>query len=271
MYQLGVFYSQPEHFGHFGQKCTGCGVFVLSRYILATLGETVPDGVFLFSAGTFWPFWVNMYWMGIFYSHLVHFRHFGRKCTGWGFFILSRYILAAHNGQNVPAENKKSSSGTFSPKLQKIYRLRIKNPHLVHFRLKCPKCTGSELKPQPVHFRSKLAKMYRLGTKNPQLVHFYTSPKCAGCKYKIPSRYFFAQNGQNVPAESKSFPAGTFLPKMAKAPSGYIFAQNGQNVPVENKNSPAGTFSPKIAKTYWLRVKNSQAAHCRLKCPKCTR
>ena len=46
MYQLGVFYSQPVHFGHFGRKCTCWGFFILSRYILAILGENVPAGGF---------------------------------------------------------------------------------------------------------------------------------------------------------------------------------------------------------------------------------
>ena len=58
MYRLGVLCSQPVHFGHFSAKMYRLGVFfILSRYILASLGENVPAGGFPFSAGTFWPFW----------------------------------------------------------------------------------------------------------------------------------------------------------------------------------------------------------------------
>ena len=80
MYQLGVIYSQPVHFGHSERKCTGLGFFILSWYILAILGENVPSerffilspyifdiwgenvpaGGFLFSAGTFRPFRAKM-------------------------------------------------------------------------------------------------------------------------------------------------------------------------------------------------------------------
>ena len=101
MYRLGVFYSQPVHLGQFGPKCTGWGVFTLSQYILAILGKSVPAGHFLFSAGTFWPFWAKMFWLVVIYSQPVHFGHFGRKCTGWGFFILSRYSFSANLGENV--------------------------------------------------------------------------------------------------------------------------------------------------------------------------
>ena len=53
MYRLEVFHSQQVHFGHFRRECTGWGFFIPSRYISAILGEKVPAGEFLFSAGTF--------------------------------------------------------------------------------------------------------------------------------------------------------------------------------------------------------------------------
>ena len=71
---------------------------------MANLGENALVGGFLFSAGMFCPFWAKMYRLGVFYSQLVHFGHFGRKCTGWVFFILSWYILAISD-ENVSAGN----------------------------------------------------------------------------------------------------------------------------------------------------------------------
>ena len=95
-------FLKPVHFGHFGPKCTSWGFFILSRYILAIVVKKVPARGFSFSAGTFWPFWAKMYQLRVFSSQPVHFGHFGRQCTGWGFFVLSRHILAIL-GQNVPA------------------------------------------------------------------------------------------------------------------------------------------------------------------------
>ena len=101
MQPLGVFHSQPVHFGHFGQKCTSLGFFILSRYILVIGGENVPAGGFSFFGGTFWPFLAKMYKLWVFYSGVVHVAHFGPKSASWGFFILSRYIFAIL-GKKVP-------------------------------------------------------------------------------------------------------------------------------------------------------------------------
>ena len=76
LYRLGVLYSQPVHFGHFGRKCARWESFILSPYILAVLGENVLAGGCLFSAGTLWPFWPKMYQLGIFCSQPAHYRHF---------------------------------------------------------------------------------------------------------------------------------------------------------------------------------------------------
>ena len=102
MYQQGVFYSQPVHFGHWAKM-----------YWL---------GFFLLPAGAFWPFWAKVYWLGIFQSQPVHFGHFGRKCTWWDFFC--RYILVIL-AENVPAGNFSISAGTFWPFWAKMYRLGI--------------------------------------------------------------------------------------------------------------------------------------------------
>ena len=99
---------KKKRYWPFLAKCTGWGFFILSRYILAILGENVPTGGFSFSAGTFWPFWAKMYQLGFFilslyilailgemyqlgflYSQPVPFGHFGRtfltqaRCEHW--------------------------------------------------------------------------------------------------------------------------------------------------------------------------------------------
>ena len=133
MYRPQILCSQPVHFGHFERKCTGCKFCVLSRYINAAAGG------FLFSAGTFGPFWVKMYQLGSLCPQPVHFRHFGRKCTGWVSPILRRYILVilAENlpaggfgtfwilAENFPAGNFVISAGTFSAFWAKMYRLGV--------------------------------------------------------------------------------------------------------------------------------------------------
>ena len=73
MYRLCIFYSLPVLFCHFRQKRTRSGLFILCWFILATWGENVPAGNHLMSAGTFWPFWVKMYELRVFYSEPVHF------------------------------------------------------------------------------------------------------------------------------------------------------------------------------------------------------
>ena len=50
-------------------------------------------------------------------------------------------------------------------------------------------------------------------------------------------------------------------PQLQKC-SRYIFAQSGQNVPAEKRKPPAGTFSPKMAKMYRLRRKNLLRGTC---------
>ena len=89
-YRLGVLYPRPVHFSHFGRKCTGWGFYILRLYILAIWGKNVPAGSFWFSGGTLWPVCEKIWRPAVFYSQLVHFGQFGRKCTGWGLFVLSR-------------------------------------------------------------------------------------------------------------------------------------------------------------------------------------
>ena len=119
------------HFSHFGRKCTAWGFFILNRYIWAILGENVPPGGFLFSVGTFWPFWAKMYRLGVFYSPVVHFGHFGRKCIDWGLFILSGYMLAILGG-NIPAGGFSFSAGTFWPFWPKMYQFGVLYSQPVH-------------------------------------------------------------------------------------------------------------------------------------------
>ena len=57
MYLLAVFGSQVVHYGHFMRKYGGRRCFTLSWYILASLGENVPAGGFLFKAGTLLAIW----------------------------------------------------------------------------------------------------------------------------------------------------------------------------------------------------------------------
>ena len=46
MFQMAVSYSQMVHFGHFWQNRSGRAFFILSRHILAILGENAPLGCF---------------------------------------------------------------------------------------------------------------------------------------------------------------------------------------------------------------------------------
>ena len=82
--------------------------------MLAILGENVQVGGFLFSSGTFQSFWAKMYRLGVSDSQPVHFGHFGRKCTGLGFFVLSRYIFGIL-AENVLAEGFLVSAGALWP------------------------------------------------------------------------------------------------------------------------------------------------------------
>ena len=124
MYRLGVVQSEPVHFGHLRRKCTGWGLFSLSRYILAILAENVPAGYLLFPARTFSVFWAKMYWLEVSYYQLVQSGHFGRKCTAWGLFNPSRYILAIL-AENLLGGNCLFSAATFSAFGAKMYRLGI--------------------------------------------------------------------------------------------------------------------------------------------------
>ena len=99
------------HFGHLKRKCLGWGFCIFGKYIVALLNEKVLAGNFSSSACTFWAFWAKMYRLGILYPWPVHFSHFGRKCTAWGFYILRLYILAIW-GKNVPAGSFLFSVGT---------------------------------------------------------------------------------------------------------------------------------------------------------------
>ena len=146
-----------------------------------------------------------MYRLGFFYSQLVHFSHFGRMRTGWGFCSLSWYILAilgenvpagvfefsagtflAILGENVPAGGFFFSGGSFRPFWVQMYRLGA---------------FGSQLWPklyrlgvfysQPVHF-GHLAKMCQLQFFCSQPVHFgHFGRKCNGWEFFIFSRYIF--------------------------------------------------------------------------------
>ena len=117
MRRLRIKNPQPVHF---------------CQYILAILDKNVPDGGCLFSAGTFWPLWAKMYRTGVFDSQPEHFGHFGRKGTGWWFFIVIRYILAIL-GEKVAAGGVFLSGGTFWPFWLKIYWLGLFKSQLVHF------------------------------------------------------------------------------------------------------------------------------------------
>ena len=75
MYLLGMFYSQPVHFGHLGPNSTSWEFHCLSLYGLATLGENVPFGSFFLLNQWLWPF-------------------SGENVLARGFLILVRYILA---------------------------------------------------------------------------------------------------------------------------------------------------------------------------------
>ena len=70
------------HFGHFGRTCLGSEFFIFGQYIVALLNEKVLAANFSSSACTFWAFWTKTYRLGVLYPWLVHFSHFGRKCTG---------------------------------------------------------------------------------------------------------------------------------------------------------------------------------------------
>ena len=112
VYQLGVFYPQPVHYGHFWRKCTGSGFFILSWSILAILEEnSSAGGHFILSLYILAIFSKNIP-TGGFYSLLVHFSLLWRKCTGWGFMF---------------------SAGTFWPFSAKMYRLRVFYSQAVHF------------------------------------------------------------------------------------------------------------------------------------------
>ena len=162
MYRLGVFSSQPVHFGHSGRKCTGWGFFylcpyilailgenvppevffILSPYILAVLGENVPAGGFFFSAGTFWPFRAKVYRLGFFLSLPVHFGRFGLKCTGWGFVILRRSSFSMFRQKCTGWRFFYSHPVHFGHFWAKLCRLGVFCFHPVHFPQKWPKCTA---------------------------------------------------------------------------------------------------------------------------------
>ena len=112
------FNPQLVHFGHFGRKCLGWGFCIFGQYIVALLNEKVLAANFSSSACTFCTFWTKMYRLGVLYPRPVHFSHFGRKCTGWGFYILRLYILAIW-GKNVPAGSFWFSGGTLWPFCEK--------------------------------------------------------------------------------------------------------------------------------------------------------
>ena len=232
MYGQGVFYSQPAHFGHFGRKCTSWGFLILSWYILAILGQNVPIGGFLFSAGTFspfwakmyrlggfsflagifWPFWAKMYQLGVFYSQPVHFGHFGRKCTDWGFLILSWYILAIL-GQSVPTGGILFSFGIFCPFWAKLtdWGCFILSRYILAI-LGQSVPTGGFLFSFGT-FRPFWAKMYEQGAFYSQPAHFgHFGRKCTIWGFLILSWYILAILGQNVPTGGFLFSAGTFSP-----------------------------------------------------------
>ena len=71
MYRLIIFDTRRVHFGHFGRKCTSWLPFILFRYTWAILRENMAASGVLLSAGTFRPFGVEMYRLGVFYSQPV--------------------------------------------------------------------------------------------------------------------------------------------------------------------------------------------------------
>ena len=217
MYRLWGFNSQPVFFfRHFGRKRTGWGFFTLLRYILPILGKNVPPGGFSFLAGTFWPFWAKMYRLGVFHSQLVHFGHISRKCISWGFFTLSRYILAIF-GKNAPA------GGFYSQPV-----------HFGHFGRKCTywgffilsryilAISGKNVPPRGFFFSAGTfwpfwAKMYQLGVFLFSAGTFWPFwAKMYQLGVFILSRYILAILGENVPAWGCIFSAGTFWPFWAK-------------------------------------------------------
>ena len=74
-----------EHFGHFERKCLGWGFCIFGQDIVALLNEKVLTGNFSSSACTVLASWAKTYCLGVLYPRPVHFSHFGRECTGWGF------------------------------------------------------------------------------------------------------------------------------------------------------------------------------------------
>ena len=136
----GAFLFSPGAFWVFCGKMYHLVFIFLSRYILAFRGENVPALGFLVSSITFSPFRPKKDELGVLYSQLIHFGHFGakiyrlevfnsqrahfdhfrpkctvRNCflppvhwdnfgrtyTGCGFLILSRYVLAILR-ENLP-------------------------------------------------------------------------------------------------------------------------------------------------------------------------
>ena len=135
MYRLGVFYSQPVHFGHLGRKHTH-GVFFYSQpvHFGHFLAKMYQLGVLYSQPVHFGQFLAKMYQLGVLYSQLVHFGHFGGKFSGWGHFILSRSILAILS-ESVPDWGFLFSAGTFWPFCAKLYRLGV---FLFSSRTFCP-------------------------------------------------------------------------------------------------------------------------------------
>ena len=75
---------------------------------------------------------MKMYPLWGLYPQPVHFGHFGRKCAGWGFFLLNQFILAILS-KNVPLGCFLFSSCTFGPFCEKIWRPAVFYSQPVYF------------------------------------------------------------------------------------------------------------------------------------------
>ena len=176
----------------------------------------MPPGVCVLSTGTFWPFSSKIYRLGIFYCQPVHFGHFGRKCTGSGFFFLSRYILAIL-GDNVPAGGFLFIVGAFGHFGRKCSAsgFFIMNGCIVHILDENVSPRGFLLSAATCWpFWTKIC---RQGVVYAQLAHFGNFRReCTGLQFFIVKRYFFGILEENVPAGASSFSAGTFWPFLVK-------------------------------------------------------
>ena len=93
----------------------------------------------------------------------------------------------------------------------------LHKPHLGVCYANDPKKEGGgyTTPPPPLDLTTSLGGDFPASTFSPKMAKMYHLRK------KKPSQYILAQNGLNVPAESK------------KAPGRYIFVQSGQNVPAD--------------------------------------